>query len=210
MKKIFIECCLETYNEAVFAEKKGADQIEVCSDLRFDGLTPSFELIEKIRDNISVPIKVMIRPRGGGFCYSLSDLKEIQNQIQVFKSIGIKHIVCGILKKNNRVSIDSFKKISDISHPMKITFHKAIDKSIDFFNDIEALVRTNRLDSLLTSGRANSAAEGSETIKKVVDIFGGNIKVIAAGKITSTNLINIHERIGGKYYHGRKILGNLN
>ena len=93
---------------------------------------------------------------------------------------------------------------------MKITFHKAIDKSIDFFNDIEALVRTNRLDSLLTSGRANSATEGSETIKKVVNIFGGNIKVIAAGKITSTNLINIHEKIGGKYYHGRKILGNLN
>ena len=210
MKKIFIECCLETYNEAVLAEKKGADQIEVCSDLRLDGLTPKFKLIEKIRDNISVPIKVMIRPRGGGFCYSLSDLKEIQNQINVFKSIGIKHIVCGILKKNNRVDIDNFKKISDVCHPMKITFHKAIDKSIDFFNDIEALVRTNRLDSLLTSGRANSAAEGSETIKKVVNIFEGNIKVIAAGKITSTNLINIHEKIGGKYYHGRKILGNLN
>ena len=156
MKKIYIECCIESYKEAVSAEKKGADQIEVCSDLCYDGLTPNFQLVEKIKDNLSIPIKVMVRPRRGDFCYSNSDMKKIQSQISVFKSIGIKHIACGVLNKNSMVNIDSFKKIGDWSYPMKITFHKAIDESVDFFNDIEALFQTGRLDSLLTSGQSKS------------------------------------------------------
>ena len=59
------------------------------------------------------------------------------------------------------VNIDSFKKISDWSYPMKITFHKAIDESVDFFNDIEALFQTGRLDSLLTSGQSKSAEKAA-------------------------------------------------
>ena len=209
MKKIYIECCIESYKEAVSAEKKGADQIEVCSDLCYDGLTPNFQLVEKIKDNLSIPIKVMVRPRRGDFCYSNSDMKKIQSQISVFKSIGIKHIACGVLNKNSMVNIDSFKKIGDWSYPMKITFHKAIDESVDFFNDIEALLQTGRLDSLLTSGQSKSAEKGAKTIKKAINKFDDNIKVISAGKILYSNLYDIHQKIGGRYYHGRKILGNL-
>ncbi len=210
MKKIFIECCVESYNEAINAENRGADQIEVCSDLRYGGLTPSFQLVEKIMCDISIPLKVMVRPRKGDFCYSNFDIKKIESQISIFKSIGIKHIVFGILSELNVVNIDSFKKISDWSHPMKITFHKAIDESIDFFNDIETLVRSSRLDSLLTSGQSKSAEKGAKIINRVINGFGEDIKIISAGKITSTNLKDIHEKINGRYYHGRKILGNLN
>ena len=39
--------------------------------------------------------------------------------------------------------------------------------------------------------------------------YGREIKVISAGKITNKNLNAIHKKIGGTYYHGRKILGKL-
>ena len=209
MKKIFIECCIESYDEARLAEKKGADQIEVCSDLRNDGLTPNLQLVEKIINNVSIPIKVMIRPRIGNFYYSTSEMLTIRDQITNFKSIGIDHIVFGVLDKNNIVNMDHVKKISDWSAPIKITFHKAIDESIQFFSDIEALVKTKRIDSLLTSGRSRTAETGSNIIKKVINNYGKEIKVISAGKITYKNLNAIHEKIGGTYYHGRKILGKL-
>ena len=209
MKKIFIECCVESYDEARLAEKKGADQIEVCSDLRNDGLTPNFQLVEKIINNISIPIKVMIRPRIGNFYYSNSEMLTIRDQITNFKSIGIDHIVFGVLDKNNIVNMDHVKKISDWSAPMEITFHKAIDRSADFFSDIEALVKTKRIDSLLTSGGSRTAETGSNIIKKVINNYGKEIKIISAGKITYKNLNAIHKKIGGTYYHGRKILGKL-
>ena len=209
MKKILIECCVESYDEARLAEKKGANQIEVCSDLKNDGLTPDFKLVEKIINNISIPIKVMIRPRIGNFYYSNSEMLTIRDQITNFKSIGIDHIVFGVLDKNNIVNMDHVKKISDWSAPIKITFHKAIDASIEFFGDIEALVKSKRIDSLLTSGRSRTAETGSNIIKKVINNYGREIKVISAGKITNKNLNAIHKKIGGTYYHGRKILGKL-
>ncbi len=209
MKKILIECCVESYDEARLAEKKGADQIEVCSDLKNDGLTPDFKLVEKIINNISIPIKIMIRPRKGNFYYSNSEMLIIKNQISFVKSIGVEHIVFGALDINNTVNINHVKKISDWSSPMKITFHKAIDASAEYFNDIDALVDTKRIDSLLTSGRSSDAESGSGTIKKVINNFGKDIKIISAGKITYKNLNIVHKKIGGTFYHGRKILGKL-
>ena len=41
------EACVETFGEAKFAEQKGADRIELCSDLANDGLTPSVELMKE-------------------------------------------------------------------------------------------------------------------------------------------------------------------
>tara|TARA_B100001758_G_scaffold165760_1_gene143094 strand:+ start:368 stop:1000 length:633 start_codon:yes stop_codon:yes gene_type:complete len=209
LKKILIECCVESYDEARLAEKKGADQIEVCSDLKNDGLTPDFKLVEKIINNISIPIKIMIRPRKGNFYYSNSEMLIIKNQISFVKSIGVEHIVFGALDINNTVNINHVKKISDWSSPMKITFHKAIDASAEYFNDIDALVDTKRIDSLLTSGRSSDAESGSGTIKKVINNFGKDIKIISAGKITYKNLNIVHKKIGGTFYHGRKILGKL-
>ena len=209
MKKIFIECCIESYIEAINAEKKGADQLELCSDLNNDGLTPNFDVVKKVIRNISMPIKIMIRPRGGDFNYSGEDMVEIKKQITYVKTIGINHIVFGALNKDHRVDIDNIKRVSDWSFPMKITFHKAIDASAEFFTDIEALVNTKRIDSLLTSGKSTTAESGASIIKKVISFYGKNIKVISAGKITKSNLNNIHRKISGSYYHGRKILGKL-
>jgi len=56
LKKIFIECCVESHSEALIAEKRGADQLELCSDLANDGLTPDTALTEKFWKHI-IPLK---------------------------------------------------------------------------------------------------------------------------------------------------------
>ena len=70
------EACVETFEEAVLAEKRGANRIELCSDLANDGLTPSFELMEKTISNLKIPIMVMIRPRAGNFVYTEEEIGE--------------------------------------------------------------------------------------------------------------------------------------
>ena len=209
MKKIFIECCVESLSEALIAEKRGADQLELCSDLANDGLTPDTALTEKILETISIPLKVMIRHRKGDFFYDKSDISIIKNQINSMKLIGIKHIVFGSLTSLNRINLEQIKMVSEWAYPMNVTYHKAIDLSENFFEDTELLLQFKNVKSLLTSGQASTAEKGYLTLKRLLADFGKNIKIISAGSITDKNLNKIHNMIRGRYYHGRKILGEL-
>ena len=209
MKKIFIECCVESLSEALIAEKRGADQLELCSDLANDGLTPDTVLTEKILETISIPLKVMIRHRKGDFLYNKSDISIIKNQINSMKLIGIKHIVFGSLTHLNRINLEQIKMISELAYPMNITYHKAIDLSENFFEDAELLLQFKNVKSLLTSGQSPTAEKGYLILKRLLADFGKNIKIISAGRITNKNLNKIHNMIRGRYYHGRKILGEL-
>ena len=209
MKKIFIECCVESLSEALIAEKRGADQLELCSDLANDGLTPDTALTEKILETISIPLKVMIRHRKGDFFYDKSDISIIKNQINSMKLIGIKHIVFGSLTYLNRINLEQIKMVSEWAYPMNVTYHKAIDLSENFFEDTELLLQFKNVKSLLTSGQASTAEKGYLTLKRLLADFGKNIKIISAGSITDKNLNKIHNMIRGRYYHGRKILGEL-
>ena len=209
MKKIFIECCVESLSEALIAEKRGACQLELCSDLANDGLTPDTALTEKTLETISIPLKVMIRHRKGDFFYDKSDISIIRNQINSMKLIGIKHIVFGSLTHLNRINLEQIKMVSEWAYPMNVTYHKAIDLSENFFEDTELLLQFKNVKSLLTSGQASTAEKGYLTLKRLLVDFGKNIKIISAGSITDKNLNKIHNMIRGRYYHGRKILGEL-
>ena len=209
MKKIFIECCVESLSEALIAEKRGAGQLELCSDLANDGLTPDTALTEKILETISIPLKVMIRHRKGDFFYDKSDISIIRNQINSMKLIGIKHVVFGSLTHLNRINLEQIKMVSEWAYPMNVTYHKAIDLSENFFEDTELLLQFKNVKSLLTSGQASTAEKGYLTLKRLLADFGKNIKIISAGRITDKNLNKIHNMIRGRYYHGRKILGEL-
>ena len=209
MKKFFIECCVESHSEALIAEKRGADQLELCSDLANDGLTPDTALAEKILETISIPLKVMIRHRKGDFFYDKSDISIIRNQINSMKLIGIKHIVFGSLTHLNRINLEQIKMVSEWAYPMNVTYHKAIDLSENFFEDTELLLQFKNVKSVLTSGQASTAEKGYLTLKRLLADFGKNIKIISAGRITDKNLNKIHNMIRGRYYHGRKILGEL-
>ena len=209
MKKFFIECCVESLSEALIAEKRGADQLELCSDLANDGLTPETTLTEKTLETISIPLKVMIRHRKGDFFYDKSDMSIIRNQINSMKLIGIKHIVFGSLTHLNRINLEQIKMVSEWAYPMNVTYHKAIDLSENFFEDTELLLQFKNVKSLLTSGQASTAEKGYLTLKRLLADYGKNIKIISAGSINDKNLNKIHNMIRGRYYHGRKILGEL-
>ena len=85
------EVCVETYGEAIKAEKLGADRIELCKRLDLGGLTPQRELIEKTL-SLSIPIKVMIRPRAGNFIYNENELTIMEDEIETNM---MRKTVCG-------------------------------------------------------------------------------------------------------------------
>ena len=84
--RLIKESCVETYDEAMYAESQGADRIELCSRLDLDGLTPSKELVKRLVSDLTIPLKVMVRPRKGDFCYSNEEINQMHNDCLLYTS----------------------------------------------------------------------------------------------------------------------------
>jgi len=203
MKK---ESCLETIDEAIFAEKNGADRIELCADLANDGLTPKEGLIKKILEKVNIPVRVMIRPRAGDFFYSKSEIEQMKRSILFCKKMKVEGVVFGILNENKTIDIEKAEILANLAFPLKVTFHKAIDVTPNIFEAIESLSKIKTISSVLTSGGKPTAKEGSIVLKKLVEQFDVKLDIISAGKVKTSNIDEIHQLIRGRWYHGRKIV----
>ena len=201
------EACVETVEEAIKAEANGADQIELCSRLDLDGLTPDFDVIKEVLLSIKIPVKVMIRCRSGNFSYNNSEISKMGYEIEKCKALGVNEVTLGCVTKKNEIDILATKLLVEKAYPMEVTFHKAIDLTNDIFKGLETLSRINQIKSILTSGASSTAEGGLIVIRKIVQKFQSRFNIFACGKITKDNLINLHDRIGAKFYHGRRIVG---
>ena len=209
MDSIIKEACVEGYQEAMLAEKLGADRIELCSHLDKDGLTPERETILDVLSSISIPIKIMIRPRSGNFVYNKKDIYQMEEEISFCKTNGVKEVVFGVLDTQNRIDMDLVKRLSNISYPMRVTFHKAIDCSDNIKEAFEQLIKCKAVTSVLTSGKGKFVLENRTLIKEIIQLYKDKINIILAGGITNDNLDKIHKTFHCIEYHGKKIVGKL-
>ena len=203
------EACVEGYQEAMLAEKLGADRIELCSHLDKDGLTPERETILDVLSSISIPIKIMIRPRSGNFVYNKKEIYQMEEEISFCKTNGVKEVVFGVLDTQNRIDMDLVKRLTNISYPMRVTFHKAIDCSDNIKEAFEQLIKCKAVTSVLTSGKGKFVLENRTLIKEIIQLYKDKINIILAGGITNDNLDKIHKTFHCIEYHGKKIVGKL-
>ena len=209
MDSIIKEVCVEGYQEAMLAEKLGADRIELCSHLDKDGLTPERETILDVLSSISIPIKIMIRPRSGNFVYNKKEIYQMEEEISFCKTNGVKEVVFGVLDTQNRIDMDLVKRLTNISYPMRVTFHKAIDCSDNIKEAFEQLIKCKAVTSVLTSGKGKFVLENRTLIKEIIQLYKDKINIILAGGITNDNLDKIHKTFHCIEYHGKKIVGKL-
>jgi copper homeostasis protein len=211
MTKMTLEACVESVDEAIHAVENGATQLEVCSNLEKDGLTPEIALIKEITEQVNVPIKVMIRLRAGNFTYQNDEIKSMQESIQQIKSLPISGLVFGATindtNGNKIMDMNAILQICKAAHPIPVTIHKAIDECTDILKEVRALKTISNIAFILTSGGAKTAADGKKMIAAMQKEAGNHIQIIAAGKILPSNLTSLHKVLNLNYYHGRKIVG---
>ena len=63
-------------------------------------------LLQVVKQNVKVPIYVMIRPRGGDFLYSEQEVEVMRRDIQLMKSHGADGLVLGVLTEDGRVDAE--------------------------------------------------------------------------------------------------------
>lgn len=203
------EACVETFEEALLAEQRGANRIELCSDLANDGLTPSYQLMQKTCASLKIPVMVMIRPRAGNFVHSEEEIEQMKKDIDLAKKAGAGSVVFGLLTPENKIDVENTQLLAEYAQPLPVTFHKAIDVLENPVEGVRVLKEIKGIKRILTSGGKAAAKEGAETIKKMQDVAGANLIILVAGKVTNENVEEIQQLTGAKEFHGRRIVGDL-
>lgn len=206
---MILEACVESFEEAVNAETRGANRIELCDDLSTGGLTPSYALLESVKSKLNIPIMVMIRPRAGNFIYDSMELKQMKQNIDICKSLDVAGVVFGLLDDRNTIDVKNTTLLAEYASPLEITFHKAIDDTPDLLESVEILLGIKGITRILTSGGQATASEGAQMINKMSQAAGNRLKILAAGKITHHNLTELSGILHVDEFHGRKIFGDL-
>lgn len=199
------EMCVENFKDAMLAQEKGANRIELCENLSVGGTTPSIGTVKICLKKLSIPVFPMIRPRGGDFFYTEEEIEIMKEDIKYFKSIGVKGIVLGVLNEDKTINFTKTKELVELAYPMEVTFHKAIDEIENPEKSLKELIEIG-VKRVLTSGTKDTAIEGIEIIKKMIEEADEKIKIVVAGKVTKDNLEKLSKILSTDEFHGRKIV----
>ncbi|HXJ46637.1 MAG TPA: copper homeostasis protein CutC [Candidatus Dormibacteraeota bacterium] len=181
-----LEISVESLASAIAAERGGAHRIELCSDLSVGGVTPNAELMRSARAAVKVPIFAMIRPRGGNFFYSGSELAQMRRDIELAKYCKMDGVVLGILHADNTVDIEDTGELVKTASPLPVTFHRAFDETPDLHEALEAVIQTGAT-RILTSGGKPTAAEGTAVLADLVAAAADRIIILPGGGINTSN-----------------------
>ena len=202
-KKLEIACF--NLESALIAQENGADRIELCNGIKVGGTTPTVAIIENAKQNVSVDLYVMIRPRGGNFVYSDEEFQLMKQDILKIKTSGVTGFVFGILTNNNTIDIEKNKELIDLAEPIPCTFHRAFDAVENYNKALENVIECG-FSTVLTSGTFSNVMEGKNVLRELVIQAKERITIMPGGGLRSTNISELDELVNANFYHSSAII----
>lgn len=200
MAGILIEACVTSVQSAVNAQKGGAGRVELVDNLIEGGTTPSIGTIKMARELLEIALYVMIRPRGGDFCYSDLEFEIMKEEVRVARELGADGVVAGILTPDGHIDIERMGVLKKLAGDIGFTCHRAFDMTVDKMNALEGLIGLG-IKRILTSGGKNKAPDGKEMIQRLVNEAGGRIVIMPGSGIHEETIVEMVEFTGAKEFH---------
>lgn len=209
------EVCVENFTAIPKAIKQGANRIELCDNLAVGGTTVSLGVMEQTVDychSFSIPVMVIIRPRGGNFVYDETEKSIMLRDIELANQAGANGIVIGALTAENQLDQPFLSTVLKNCGQMDVTFHMAFDE-IAPRHQAEAInwLSEAGFSRILThGGKMDESIESHlKTLKELIAHANDRIIIMPGGGITDKNAAVIQEALGVTEIHGTKIVGVL-
>ncbi len=200
MRKVLLEICCGSIDDAIEAEAGGADRVELCSSLFFGGLTPSIGTVLEAKARVRIPVIVMVRPRGGGFRYTEAERAVMERDADAAVAHGADGVVFGILTDDGRIDLEGSRRMRRTIGSRQAVFHRAFDVTPDPFRAIDELVDLG-ITRILTSGQCDTVHEGLDLIRRLIDYAGDRIEIMPGGGIKPYQADEVIRRSGCAQIH---------
>lgn len=201
MNKNQIEICCGSIQSAANAKAGGAVRVELCQGLVEGGTTPSPATIQYAVRELGLQVFVLVRPRGGDFCYNELEIRAMEEDVRFCKEAGAAGIVVGFLHPDGTVDTTLTRRFVELSAPLPVTFHRAFDECADPLKALEEIIGCG-CARVLTSGCQPTAVEGAEMLQQLVKQADGRITILAGSGITPENAAALREKTGVSEIHG--------
>lgn len=195
-----IEIVVYNIESALKAAEGGADRIELCENSGEGGTTPSWGTIESVRQNVSLDVFVMIRPRGGDFHYSNYEFHAMKRDIAQCQKLSVDGFVFGILNTDGTIDKKRCKELIDKARPLKVTCHRAFDMTRDPFEALEDCIEAG-FDRILTAGQQAQALMGADLIGQLIKKANGRIAIMPGSGVNENTVEEIIKKSGAQEIH---------
>lgn len=197
---IKLEICAGSVASCIAAQEGGAHRIELCDNLLEGGTTPSYATIVLARQKVEIDLYPIIRPRGGDFLYDDLEFAIMEKDVALCKKIGCNGIVIGLLTADGKVDIPRTRQLVDQAWPMGVTFHRAFDMTENPLQALKDIIDTG-CERILTSGQRNTAPEGTELLKKLIELAEGEIIIMPGAGVRANNIEMLVKETGATEFH---------
>lgn len=202
-----LEVCVDSTASALAAKRGGADRLELCADLVIGGTTPSLALLRQVKAETGLPVRALLRPRFGDFCYDRYELAQMEQSAAELVEAGADGIVTGVLTPDGVLDVDALRPIYAAARPVACTLHRAFDVCRDPFAALAAAKELG-LATILTSGQAASAPQGAELLRQLVEAAGSDVEILVGAGVSAGNLPALAAQTGARAFHlsGKQVL----
>lgn len=205
MSQPIIEACTENLQESIYAEQNSANRIELCDNLTIGGTTPSYGTIKQTIESINIPVFVMIRMNAGFTC-THKEFLAMLDDIKICVDLNAAGVVFGILNDAGAIDYQRMEKLTLAAGSLNIICHRVIDEIEKPWLELPNL-KSIGISHILSAGGHGTVFDGKNTLSKLYEsCCDNNIKLTAAGKITTDNLSQVKQEITAHAYHGRAIV----
>jgi copper homeostasis protein len=197
---MILEVVVYTIDAALQAQVGTANRIELCDNPLEGGTTPSYGTIELVRQHVTMDVYVMIRPRGGDFCYSSYEYHAMKRDILQCQKLSVDGIVFGILNPDGTLDKKRCKELIDKARPLKVTCHRAFDMTVDPLQALEDCIEVG-FDRILTAGQKAKAIDGVDLIHTLIQKANGRIAIMPGSGVNEETVEEIVSKTGATEIH---------
>ena len=156
--------------------------------LELGGLTPSLGTFLEAKRQVSLPICVMIRPRGAGFDYTEIQFQAMLKDAELFIEHGADGLVFGFLNEDGSINEERTCQMVKAARGKEAIFHKAYDSTKNMEDSLKTLIRCG-ITRVLTSGGAvyPNIVEGCKDSGRLQISMAINIQILPGGGVREDN-----------------------
>ena len=195
-----LEVIVCSVTDAIEAEKGGAGRLEIVRELKRGGLTPPYELVERIRAAVDLPVRVMLRESDG---YEVSGEEEVERlcaAAERFASLEVEGVVLGFLN-DGEVDVELTQRVlAGVPH-LRATFHHAFEAAIDQLAALRAIKHLPQADRVLSHGGTDDLKSRVRRLGQYERAAAPELTILAGGGVDQEAILQIGRETPIREFH---------